>query len=108
MIMSAFVRIYTRLGKENIRYIGSFAIHHEQFNSSADAVHIVEFIDEDKETVTEITSIVQSGQPCNIHIRFEDQDVESECTLDDCTVCETTNRILCSDPKIKLVRYNGN
>ncbi len=105
--MSAFVRIYTRMGKENIRHIGSFAIHHEQFDSNADAVYIVEFIDKDKETVTEIIDLVQSGQPCNIHIRFEDSEIESECILDSCTVCETTNRIQCPDPQIKLIRYNG-
>lgn len=97
--MSALIRIYTRLGKEHVCYAKTFSIHREQSNTP----HVEIIANEDK--VTEIKHLIKAGQPCNVHIRFESFDIEGECTLDGCTVCDKTNRILCPDPKTQLVRY---
>ena len=54
-----------------------------------------------------ITNIIKSGQPCNVFARFENEETEAEAELPLCTICESTGRILCSDPQMKLIRYRG-
>lgn len=106
--MTAFICIYTKFGKENVRTLDSFSIITEQYNLDVEAIHVLMLHDTDPDLIEDMINIVKEGQPCNIHIRYEDIDTEAECTFDCCTVCERTNRILCPDPQIKLIRVKQN
>lgn len=106
--MTAFIRIYTKFGKENVRTLDAFSLVTEQHNKDVDPIHLLMLHDTDPDLVEDTINTVKAGQPCNIHIRFEDSYTETECTLDCCTVCERTNRILCPNPQIKLIRVKQN
>lgn len=111
--MTACVRIYTVLGKENFKTVQTFTLHTEHFNSDAPEAHFVRFHDartkdgKEAEVIEDINRIVQAGQPCNMHIRYKDDEVEAECRLDGCTYCDKTMRILCKKPEINLIGYTG-
>jgi len=102
--MTAFIRIYTKFGKENVCTLGSFSLVTEQFNLDVDPTHALILHDTDAQLVEDTINTVKAGQPCNIHIRFEDDETEAECILDCCTVCDRTNRILCPEPQLKMIR----
>jgi len=106
--MTAFMRIYTQLGKENVRTIYSFSLVAEQYNTDVDPIHVLMLHDTDAKLVEDTINIIREGQPCNIHIRYIDDENEAECTLDCCTVCDRTNRILCPKPKLTMMRVNYN
>ena len=108
--MAACIRIYTVMGKENCRTVDSFTLHTEHFNSDAPEAHFVRFHDRDNDgreakVIEEIDRIVQGGQPCNMHIRYKDQEVEAVCKLDGCTYCNNTMRILCNKPVLDIISY---
>jgi len=106
--MTAFIRIYTNFGKENVRILDAFSLLTEQYDKDIDPIHILMLHDTDAQLVEDTINTIKAGQPCNIYIRFTDDDTEAECTLDCCTVCEETDRILCPNPKLKMTRVNHN
>ena len=95
--MTACVRIYTAMGKENCITVDSYVV--------SPITKYVTFQDDREETLTQIERIVEAGQPCNMHIRYEDNDVETVCTLDGCKLVGT--QIVCEDHDIKIIGWTG-
>ena len=94
--MTACVRIYTLMGKENCLTVDSFSLTTEE-NSTC----FIDFQDRTEARVTEIERVVESGQPCNMHIRYKDNQVEAVCTLNGCKLVNA--RILCDKPDMQLI-----
>ena len=94
------------MGKENCKTVDSFSLTTESYSIEDDAeTHIVTFQDREAGVIEDINRIIQDGQPCNMHIRYKDSQVEAVCSLDGCTYCEVTGRILCDKPNMKLIGY---
>ena len=96
--MTACVRIYTKLGKENCITVDSYVVS----RITEERIYVT-FQDDRESTLTQIERIVEAGQPCNMHIRYEDSDVETVCTLDGCKLVGT--QIVCEDHDIKILGY---
>ena len=95
------------MGKENCVSVDSFAVTQYIRNElEPSAYHVVEFQDSREDTVTQIARIVEAGQPCNMHIRYEDSDVEAVCTLNGCQLVDA--KIECRAPDIKVIGYSSN
>ena len=104
--MTACVRIYTVMGKENCVSVDSFSVTQYIRNElEPSAYHVVEFQDSREDTVTQIERIVEAGQPCNMHIRYEDSDVEAVCTLNGCKLEDS--QIVCEEHDLKLLGWTG-
>jgi len=101
--MTACIRIYTLMGKENCKTVNSFVLHTEQYSDTVR--YILEIVDE-AEVIDDINSIVQGGGH-SIHIRYVDDDVEAECAMKGCSYCDITGRIETDKPDIKIIRYTG-
>jgi len=102
--MTACVRIYTSMGKENCLSVDTFTLSTEDFAFDHSEInHVVTFSDRDEDRVTEIKRIVEAGQPCNMHIRYKDDTTEAVCTLNGCKLVDA--RILCDKPDMKIIRY---
>lgn len=101
--MTACVRIYTSMGKENCCTVDTFSITTEHYSGSP--TYSIRFIDGIESRVTEIERIVEAGQPCNMHIRYKDSDVESVCTLNGCKLDNA--KIVCDEPDLKIIGYSG-
>lgn len=97
--MTACVRIYTLMGKENCLTVDSFAV------TTVSNVFTVTFSDRNEERVTDIERVVEAGQPCNMHIRYKDNEVEGVCTLNGCKLVDA--RILCDKPDMKVIGYSN-
>lgn len=110
--MAACVRIYTRLGKEHCKTVDSFTLHTEHVVGGTDGTSdtsFVRFHDRDAEgyntdAAQDIDHIVEAGQPCNIHIRYKDDQVEAVCTLDGVQLNDT-GRLVCNKPKLDIIGY---
>jgi hypothetical protein len=104
--MAACVRIYTQLGKENCITVDSYVVSRITANSLGETTSCyVTFQDDRESTLTQIERIVEAGQPCNMHIRYEDSDVETVCTLDGCKLVGT--QIVCEDHDTKIIGWVG-
>ena len=99
--MTVCVRIYTSMGKENCKTVDSFSLSTEQYSSTP--CHYVTF--QSSTDMTEIERIVEAGQPCNMHIRYEDSEVEGVCTLNGCKLVNA--RIHCDKPDFKIITWTG-
>lgn len=91
--MSAFIRIYTQLGKEHVCYAEAYQLKSNMLILLDNEINCIKHI-------------IKGGQPCNIHIRYEDQDIETECILKGCTLTET-QEIQFETSKIDIIRYKG-
>ena len=96
------------MGKENALAVDSFSLSTEDYSLEEDSkpIYTVTFQDRIEARVTEIQRIVETGQPCNMHIRYKDEQVEAVCTLNGCWVCPITDRILCDKPDMKIIGYS--
>lgn len=102
--MTACVRIYTTMGKENALAVDSFRLNTWELKGQ-ESEYSIEFQDRVEDRVTEIKRIVEAGQPCNMHIRYKDQDVEAVCTLNGCKLVDAI--ILCDKPDMKIIGYSN-
>ena len=95
--MAACVRIYTNLGKENCLTVDSYVV--------GTVTNIVTFQDDNDVTLSRIERIVEAGQPCNMHIRYADDQVETVCTLNGCKLIDS--QIVCEEHDIKILGWTG-
>jgi hypothetical protein len=98
--MAACVRIYTTMGKENCITVDSYVVSY-----ISEDISYVTFQDDNDVTLARIKSIVEAGQPCNMHIRYADSDVETVCTLNGCKLVDS--QIVCEEHDLKLLGWTG-
>lgn len=98
--MSAFIRIYTQLGKENICAVEAFALATDDYSKEGkDPVYTLKLYDTNEENINCIKEIIKEGQPCNIHIRHEEKateegpSIEVECKLEGCCILNKLNQV---------------
>lgn len=99
--MTACVRIYTVMGKCNCLTVDSLSLNTQEYGDTV--IHSVVFQDSNEDRVTEIERIVEAGQPCNMHIQYEDTQIEAVCTLDGCKLVDA--EIHCDKHSMDIIRY---
>jgi len=70
------MRIYTCMGKENVRDIEAFILTDK---------HVLKIYDNNE--VESIKYIISTGQPCCVQIYYTDSNVNIECKLNGC-ICD--------------------
>jgi hypothetical protein len=103
--MAACVRIYTVMGKENCVTVDSFSLNTWELSKNDNLEYSIVFTDSNEDVVTQIDRIVEAGQPCNMHIRYKDDQVEAVCTLNGCKLIN--DKIVCDKPDMKIIGWTG-